>query len=323
MMIGQDVHFTNNRFAPLQFNPAQTGDFEGNIRVGAMFRRQFSDFIFKPYQSLMLYGDLNINSPLRKNDWISVGLQIFNDRAGDLDLGYNSYQASAAYHLALDKQYNQVISLGLAYLHQRRTINISNAIFPNSLISGSPDLDKNALTDFRGGTSDFNIGLGYTLKVQKTGYFKAGVALLYLKGLDVVYIRDSVNIENGRRWNANLNYMLPLADKKTHIEMATYLSLLRNFQNISFQIIGHRLMNTDKQNPLIVNFGLGYRMNDALQFLTGARYQRWSLGIAYDLTVSSASLYNQYNGAIELSLARIINFDRTPKVKPVFFCPKL
>ena len=68
--------------------------------------------------------------------------------------------------------------------------------------------------------------------------------------------------------------------------------------------------------------GLGFRVNDAVQFLTAYVYKDWQIGIAYDLTVSSASEFNNNNGAIEIGLKRIFNVYKKPDVKPAILCPK-
>ena len=79
----------------------------------------------------------------------------------------------------------------------------------------------------------------------------------------------------------------------------------------------------NKKSDTIIKGGLGYRSGDAVQLLAGIIYKGWDVGIAYDLTVSSAAdLTNRYGG-IELGIRRIIIANRKPDVNPKELCPRL
>ena len=98
-------------------------------------------------------------------------------------------------------------------------------------------------------------------------------------------------------------------------------SRIFNFQNLFGQLnLEYRL---NKKSSTILKGGMGYRANDALQFLAGVIYRGWDIGIAYDFTVSSASRYTNNFGGIEIGIKKIFFSKKAPKIKPVVLCPKL
>ena len=178
-IFGQDLHFTNNRFAPIQFNPSQIGAFEGSLRAGSIYRSQFSDFIQRPYESILLYVDAPLSFSLRKNDWTGIGVQFYKDRAGDLSLTNTGMMGGVSYHLSSDAKYTRVLSLGATYGLNFRTLDVNSAIFPDFLQSGNKGNDFNKLNNLKTMSGDLNVGLSYKQKINKTNIFQAGIGLLY------------------------------------------------------------------------------------------------------------------------------------------------
>ena len=69
LLNAQDLHVTNYNFAKPYFNPAEVGSFSGTIRLGGIYREQFSNFIHKPYQTVLFYMDSPVSNGLRPSHW--------------------------------------------------------------------------------------------------------------------------------------------------------------------------------------------------------------------------------------------------------------
>ena len=113
----QDIHFTLFDMTPIVVNPSQTGNYEGSFRVGGIYRDQAASVtgFGSQYSTPHFYIDANFDWGFRPQDWVSVGINFLSDKSGDIGLGRTGYQASAAYHLALDKNYRNIISIGAQY----------------------------------------------------------------------------------------------------------------------------------------------------------------------------------------------------------------
>jgi hypothetical protein len=82
-------------------------------------------------------------------------------------------------------------------------------------------------------------------------------------------------------------------------------------------------LSKDKKKTDMLYFGTGYRIGDALQLMFGLNFKKWDVGIAYDVTVSSASEYNNGRGGFEIGVFRIIEIPQKPTVIPSLICPRM
>ena len=314
---GQDLHFANNRFSSLLFNPAETGKFLGTMRYGVNARTQYSTFLADPYQSVVFYADAPLNFQLTNNDWAGAGFQFFHDQAGDLGFSNTGAILSGSYFLSMDPKRRNVLGIGLSYMMFLRSFaRPENAIFPEEI-----GTDRERLLDFRGNGNDMNLGMNFTHKINETDYFNVGFALLYLRK----QMFEGLGPQNraGNRYNINANYGRMLGNDQTSIELALYYSNFVQFNNISTQIMANHLLSSEKKHDSMVNAGVGYRWGDALKFFIGGRHNLWHVSAAWELPISPVRSFSNNDGAFEVGIYKIINIYKKPKVEPVVLCPRL
>jgi type IX secretion system PorP/SprF family membrane protein len=310
---GQDLHFTNYRNTPILFNPSETGQYNGDIKLGAITRQQFSSFIDKPYTSLAFNAEVNTSFALRKYDWTSIGISVAQDRAGDLDLGLKSGMLSVAYHFSNSAKYTSIYTLGIQFGSGQYKLNADKAIYGQAS-------EKTKLDNFSKNYTDFAIGINYFTKINTSSYLKSGVALQHFLSPEFNGIVKNNKVSG--RINLNINYGMIL-DKKVTLEPAIYFSKYSNFYNTNLQMMSLVNLSAKSKQDILLKTGMGYRVGDAIEILLGGRYKTWNIDLAYDITVSSASLYTNHNGAIELSISKMFVIPKTPKVKPIIICPRL
>ncbi len=111
----QDINYTLYDYSPLWLNPAQTGGFNGSLRVGGIFRGQWEGL--SGIRSPSAFADAPVIKGFRKYDWIGAGASMVTDRAGsgDQTIKTNFFGISASYHLALDNKRRNVVTLGAQY----------------------------------------------------------------------------------------------------------------------------------------------------------------------------------------------------------------
>ena len=85
-----DPHFTQNYTYPMYINPALTGSSDGEYRVAAIYRNEWSA-MGNPYKTTGISGDM-----AWKNN-LSFGLNVLNQAAGDGAFNYFTTYASVAY----------------------------------------------------------------------------------------------------------------------------------------------------------------------------------------------------------------------------------
>ncbi len=307
----QDLHFTNYQFSPLYLSPAKTGSYLGSYRVGGSARQQFNSFIQNPYQTLTLYADSPVTNGFSKNHWIGVGISLYNDRAGDTERVINGLLSSISYHIGLDKNYNNVVSVGLQY--GRSAMTFGTGIWPEEDENEKfQNLDINL--------SDINVGVSFKSKTSKTAFFEIGMAVYHLNKPKYRFSKGNTDNTIDRRYNFYGEYHIQSSDR-LYIRPSIIYSRTYNFREFLGQFNLEYAPN--KKSSTKITGGLGYRFGDALQFMAGVVYKDWQVGLSYDLTVSSAASYNNNFGGIELGVFRIFTVNKKPKLNPKALCPRL
>ena len=80
------------------------------------------------------------------------------------------------------------------------------------------------------------------------------------------------------------------------------------------------LFNPEKD--ITLNFGLGYRLGDAINLLAGAKIKSLTVGVAYDVNTSSLNNDTRYRGGFEIAANYIIKIYKKATVKPKILCPR-
>lgn len=346
----QDNHFTLHDYNPLWLNPAQTGAFNGSIRVGGIYRGQW--YTLNGIQTPSAYADAPIVRGLREQDWIGVGANLISDRAGaadELQLQGNYFGFSAAYHLALDRRRRNVVTLGAQYGSTSYSLDVGSGNLTQQLtidpILGGGGLTQGELrpdgqSEGAGDSESFSsINAGLMLRsildADKGNLFEAGISALHLNspnrssvltpsqdtmGMDTITGPRAGDDERRRRPTLHAHSRLDLeVNDRWRFQPSIFFQYSGSTYSASIQAWGQRNLRED----LDLRLGLGYRTGDAAQVLAGLDFGRLRTAISYDITLSQARSATNYQGAFELSAMYIINIYKKPDVVPTMLCPRI
>ena len=107
----QDINFSQFHELPLLRNPSLAGIYRGDIRVTSAFRSQWGS-VTVPYKTVALGVETKFGVSDRSNDYMSVGLQLTNDVAGDSRLGKTQILPMITYHKSVSENKDAYLSLG-------------------------------------------------------------------------------------------------------------------------------------------------------------------------------------------------------------------
>ena len=333
-LMAQDIHFTLYNMSPLTLNPANTGAYEGSIRLGGIYRDQWAKVFGggNQYSTPSFFADAPVITGFRKQDWVGVGLMFYQDQAGIGDLKRGAYLLSASYHLGLDKKGQNVLTLGLQGGYHQTQFDITNnadiILSDESALGGN--LGLFASEDRGGGQNglesnyfDLNAGLLFTSKVSKTTSFNVGFAMMHL--LRPEYNLLSAGSEDSRKLPLRFN-----VHTKLHTEFGENLMFepTAAYQRIGtasqFILQGWGGYYLSPEKDMALKFGVGYRgAVDAAQVLLGFDYQTLRVALSYDVNVSELRDASRYRGGFEIAANYIFKIYKDPDVKPVIFCPQL
>lgn len=324
----QDFHWTLFNYSPLTLNPAFTGAYSGSFRVGGIARDQapglnYSNSTFQDPNVFLSYNffvDAPIITGFRKQDWLGVGINFYSDEAGALSYGQNYFQGSVAYHIGLDKKQKSVFTIGLHGGQGAINFDGEQAIF-------AEDLETNFNYIGGGGgyspgtneSSHFELGGGLLFRSQvnkKTG-FNMGLSFKHIVPVRTFGLADRVARPLGITFHTQVDAKL---NKKWSITPA--LGVFTQGPSSQVQVQGMMGYFFNEEKNVVLNFGLGYRLGDAGQFLLGMDYGSFRVAASFDLTLSGASEINNNVGGFELGVSYIGKIFKDPAVKPVIFCPR-
>ena len=311
----QDLHQTDYRLNPMLLNPAFTGSFHGTIRIGGVYREQFKTFINQAWQSPAAYIDSPISKGLREQDWIGVGTLLFSDQVGVLALSTAGVYVGGAYHLALDKDREKMLTLGVQYGQISRNIDNAEGVqFADELLDASTNsTDRTYIDDYDLNYSDLNVGLKFLAQTSDQSSIEFGGTVAHL--LQPRKTEDFLSL----RINLHGSYYHQL-NERIGLEPLAYFSNAHDVSIVAAQFSGYYLLN--EQQETWIKLGVGYRSSDAVQLLLGGTMDDWRLGLAVDLTTSQAAMYNEGFGSWEVGISKIIKIYKKPDVTPAILCPQ-
>jgi type IX secretion system PorP/SprF family membrane protein len=329
-LAAQDIHFSLFNFSPLTLNPAHTGAFYGTARVGGIYRDQWNTIPgARGFRTPSFYVDAPIIPGLGKRDWIGVGVSMLSDRAGTSNLRTNATLFSGAYHKSLDKDGKTVLTLGIQGGTTQRRVDIQSIdlIFedeaPIEFGGGGLGIGAGGDRETRDRSSYFDLNAGLMLRstLNDQSSFELGFAMAHIIQPEYTLIPFGEREDRRRpmRAAAHAAFHYDITDRWRVTPMAMFQST-QGITEIIPQLWAGVLVNPEKKIRL--NFGTGYRLNDAVPLLVGLDYDDLRVALAYDVNTSPLNQATNSVGGFELAVQYIFKIYKKPNVTPAILCPE-
>ncbi len=308
----QDYHFSQFFAAPITYNPAMAGAYEGDFRSMLNYRNQYSA-LSQPFRTMAFTADMpiKISQEERDQNFLGAGLQVISDNSGTLD--FNTLHVAGSLSYALDlggtSSNPNFIAVGLQFGFMQRTLDFNNATWETQWNGIGFDPSVNSQEGYRGIMQENNLLLGggatWFKSLDETTRLVVGAALLNANAPRVEMLGEE---------NALLRKVVFHAGMSIEREeaMMTFLpNMFVMFQgpnriiDIGSEVefsLWDRTQFTDFRNNLSTNVGAYYRYQDAIYFIGRVNYYDFSLGISYDFTTSGLNRGNNGQGGVELVL---------------------
>lgn len=317
----QDIHFTQFYMSPLTLNPAQTGAFEGTLRIGGIYRDQWNYLAgIRGFRTPSFYVDAPLFRGLGKRDWIGAGINIYQDKAGRASLSNGSLLGSVAYHLSLSKKGGTTLAFGLqGGFVSRRISDKDKLTLEDQFINNTPQSQELAsIGQSNVSYFDLNAGVNLNAALNKKMGINIGFSMAHLTQPKYNLINSPI-AKLPVRFAGHGQFNIGLDDKWT-LSPAFLFQSMAGANEIAIQAMTSRLLNKEKEISL--RGGLGYRLRDALEILLGIDYGQLRVGAAYDLNISDLKTATNYHGGFEIAASYIVKIYKKPEVKPVLLCPR-
>jgi type IX secretion system PorP/SprF family membrane protein len=324
---GQSMHFSQYYNAPMLLNAANTALMPDNdFRVGLNYRNQWAA-VPVPYNTFSAFGDFKVggnSNNERHNNWLGVGLAMFDDKAGDGDLSLFRLQGDLAYHLQLSEF--TMISLGLSGATVQRSVNFDNLTFDSQWdgLNFNTNLPNNEKVGTLK-TSYYTVGAGFNFAwfPSDAAYIKLGGGVDNINEPSESFYGNTKNVI-GYRPTVNLDALLK-ASSTVIINPSVYYTTQTGASELVFGSLIRTMLSDPKQlNPINTELILGMyaRLGDAIIGVAGIDIAGVQFTVSYDFTMSALAPYNASYGALEFSLIYQGKYYKNKGINRTYNCPR-
>jgi type IX secretion system PorP/SprF family membrane protein len=316
-VIGQaDVHFSQFDNAPLQVNPANTGLFQGSIRAGVNYRRQWEN-ISTPFQSIGGFADGQIAKDVFKRDILSLGLNVNQDQAGITGFKMLNAGLNIGYIKVMDPEARHYVSLGARVGFGQRSIapetttwdnQWTNTGFNPALPSGEAPMEESVShVDFGGGIKYFF--------ASEDGRYKAygGAAAYHLNTPSVNFMGSDVSLDTRYMFDGGFYYLASNDVIAIHPQFMWMHQGPNNSVMLGSEvkfILSQATRSTGFLNEMSLALGLYHRTGDALVPMVKLGAGGFEIGMSYDFTVGNLTRVNNGMGGPEFSIIYKANYKK-------------
>jgi len=316
----QDIHFAQIEQSPQFINPALMGVFDGDHRGILNYKSQWASIV-SPYTTMAFQYDGRYSGKQWKNDVLTFGLSLYQDKAGEMAMKTTQLNLGAGYIKTLNRK--NAISTGLQVGWAKKGLDQSEARWDNqydpSATGGyNPSYDPNE-TYYGNSFSflDLNLGVAWIYTSSKYLKMRTGVSIFHIAPIELKFTEGNVEIMD-RRWNAHFTLYKKVKNTNlTVIPSALFMSQGTQRETILGLTARYSLVEASKYTGFIKDmyFEIGgqYRMGDAFIFSAGYSWRNYKFVASYAINTSKLSVVTKGNGGFEISFVYITPFEKKNK----------
>ena len=309
----QDIHFTQFNAAPLTINPAFTGNFNGTVRVAGIYRNQWQSVTI-PFKTYCATVDAPIVLDLAGDDFLAAGLQVYSDKAGDLNLSNTSVQASVAYHKYLggggEGMPDKSLSVGFQGGYNSKSLDLSKAYFGDEFLNGRFEPGMSQEYPYLNNNVHFwniNAGIAWAHRTSDRFSYTIGLGANNLNQPgESLSKRKNSDVGLAMRYTAQLGAIAQVSERLRLLPVVLYQA-----QATATEVVVGNEFNLALANPeyssvaTAVFVGVFYRNSDAVMATAGIDFKGFRFGVGYDYNISALKDASNGSGGFEIMLRYI------------------
>jgi type IX secretion system PorP/SprF family membrane protein len=297
----QDIHFSQFFEAPLWRNPSLAGIFTGDIRVQCVYRDQWNS-VTNAYRTGSVNAELK--RPIGKaDDFLTVGLQVLQDRAGSIGWTSTHILPALNYHKSLSSNSNKYLSLGfMGGWVQRR--------FDPSKVTTNTQYDGGGLgenfADPQFSYLDGSVGMSYnsSLGDNPNNNMFIGAAYHHFNTPANSFYRDP-NISLQQKWVFSAGLKFAVSEFAYLTVQADHSRQAGFSETVAGGMYGLKIGGDPDDPDYTLHAGGFLRWNDAFIPVIKLDYDPFSFAISYDANISKLKPSSYGRGGFELSVSYI------------------
>jgi len=322
----QDVHFAQFYENAALRNPALTGIFSGDYKVGANYRSQWSA-LPNPYQTLMASAEARTRLSATTNDYFSYGLSVTYDKAGSISLNTLQIMPTINYNKNLRDDRNSYISVGFGGGYIQRSFNLSD-VTTNSQYGGNgydPGLSSGEnFSNVKLNQFDLSAGISFNSsigKARRANYY-VGVSAYHVTRPKESFMQEDRTFSRlTGKYSAQAGLSVLMTQ---NFGLTTHFNYTN--QHPYQEWIGGGLLSyysrdrfNEKRN-VALSAGAFYRLDDAIIPTVKIDFRDIALTASYEISTNSA--HQGLGNTMEFSIFMRGFFPRADRATDQIMCPR-
>ena len=301
-----DVHFSQFYETSIIRNPALVGVFTDNFKLTGYVRDQWSS-ITAPYQTALANGEYRLSLGRFSNDFLSFGLLGFMDKAGEIDQKMSGIYPAINYNKCLNSDDQAYLSLGFTYGYAQYSFDPSKATFDNQFVGGyfspsNPTHENMPAPNFT--YTDLGFGVNFNITPTETDgvtYIIGASGYHFDRALFTYYNEPSRRL--GLRLNVNGAVIKEFSERVVVQLQGNYARQGRYEEIMAGGLIGLRSVSRFSEPVFEMHVGMFYRNQDAIIPTVKMVYKKASIGVSYDVNISTLRQASNAQGGLEFTIS--------------------
>ncbi|MEZ5043500.1 MAG: PorP/SprF family type IX secretion system membrane protein [Saprospiraceae bacterium] len=334
-LISQDQHFTQFYASPISLNPALTGALEGKYRFSVIYRDQWKNVLQNPF--ITYSGAIDFRFRLsqfkkKQDDAFGVGVIFNSDKVPFIGYSNNQVFISGGFHKSLSDANDQFLSIGGQVGLAQRNISYGNINFEDQFNgdNGYTNSTDETLPENNFAHADFNVGINYAYAPQgKLGVFIGG-SMFHLSEPSIGFYYDKEKPEKypedqlATKYVGHLSFQIPIADR---VQMLPRALIYSQGPHLAINAGTNFRFLADDIKGVAIHLGAWVRpvkneqdifFMDAVVGMVGLELNNFLLGISYDANLNDINQTRKGQGAFEISIAYLGEYDDETVLCPKF-----
>lgn len=316
----QDIHFSQYNGSLLNANPAFTGFFDGDHRIGAIYRSQWQT-VPVSYSTFSVFGDTKLKFKKLKSDAIGLGILFNNDNAGYANFTINQFYVSGSYMHKVNKDSTILWSNGLNLGFSSVAFNYSKMTFDNQYDGSNYNASYSTGENFASNATRYaDVTLGSVLKyiMKQRAYIQYGLTYSHINSPKITF-QNNTSIKIDSKLYNYLSFQYPMANS-----LDVVVELLHQHQGKYNEFIPSAMLrlHLNETNQQQVGLGFNYRAKDAFVARLFYQVKTLNVGVGYDVNTSKFMAATNKQGAFEIYLnyifKKIVPFAPKSRVCPIY-----
>lgn len=313
----QDLHFSQFFEAPLYRNPALAGIVDADVRVQTVYRSQWNS-VANAYKTSSLNAEYKL--PVVNDDYITLGVQMFYDKAGSIGMKTIHALPALNYHKSLSEDRNSYLSVGFMAGIVQRSIDRSQMKTTNSYVDGT-DGESNLTPQYH--YFDGSAGISYNTQVGRNekNNLVAGIAYHHFNKPKSSFY-NSYNVTVQPKWVYS-------ADVKFSVNETSFLTIYNDHtrqgsytETLSGMMYGLNVGAYTENPDYTLQAGAFLRWGDAVIPTLQLDYRPFTVSLSYDVNTSRLATSSYGRGGFELSLKYAGFLNRESSTSEALRCPR-